>query len=122
VAGSPHPPRPVGESDFTLERVAASLGVTTEPATLFPGLSPLPVPAWLADTLAKNTPLTLISEKARSEFIVVPILRACREFSDNRLAIFSGQRLDVDPERELAGSARLWLDGGETARDDCDRC
>jgi hypothetical protein len=96
-------------SDFTLESVAASLGVTTEPATLFPDLSPVPVPAWLADTLAKNTPLTLISEKARSEFIVVPILRACRELSNNRLAIFSGQRLDVDPERGLAGECDFLL-------------
>ena len=40
--------------------------------------------------------LSLISEKSRSEFIVAPILLATRELSGNRVAIYSGQRLDVD--------------------------
>jgi hypothetical protein len=45
--------------------------------------------------------LALVSEKARSEFIVGPILLACRELAGGALAIFSGQRLDVDPARGL---------------------
>jgi hypothetical protein len=96
-------------SDFTLEAVASTLGVTTQQAELFPNLAPLAVPAWLQETLSKRTPLALLSEKARSEFIVVPILLASRDLSGGRLAIYSGQRLDVDPDRGLVGECDFIL-------------
>jgi hypothetical protein len=51
----------------------------------------------------------LLSEKARSEFIVVPILLACQELSAGTIAIYSGQRLDVDPERGLVGECDFIL-------------
>ncbi len=95
--------------DFTLESVAASLGTTTQQAMLFPELEPLPIPQWLSEMLGKRTQLALISDKARSEFIVSPILLACRELSKDCLAIFSGQRLDVDAERGLVGECDFIL-------------
>ena len=96
-------------TDFTLETVDRTLGVTAQPADLFPGLSPLPVPAWLRELLAKGLQLALLSEKARSEFIVVPILLASRELSHNAVAIYSGQRLDVNPEQGLVGECDFIL-------------
>ncbi len=95
--------------DFTLESAVRSLGVTVREADLFPGLTPAAVPDWLPGWLARGTRLALISEKARSEFIVVPILLAARELSGGRLAIFSGQRLDVDPARGLTGECDFIL-------------
>ena len=96
-------------TDFTLEMAEARLGVRARPGELFPGLAPLPIPTWLSDLLARGMPLALVSEKARSEFIVGPILLACRELSDGALAIFSGQRLDVDPGRGLVGECDFIL-------------
>lgn len=96
-------------SEFTLEKVAIELGVTTQQASLFPNLTALEVPAWLSALLSKQPRLAAISEKARSEFIVVPILLACRDLSQNQLAIFSGQRFDVDPERGLIGECDFIL-------------
>ncbi|HEY9798994.1 MAG TPA: hypothetical protein V6D25_01445 [Leptolyngbyaceae cyanobacterium] len=96
-------------SDFTLEKAAAVLGITTQEADLFPELVPLSIPAWLNETLNKRTQLSLISEKARSEFIIVPILLACRDISQDRLAIFSGQRLDIDPAQGLIGECDFIL-------------
>jgi hypothetical protein len=96
-------------SEFTLEDVERSLGITTLEADLFPGAAQAPVPDWLAGLLARGTKLALISEKARSEFIVVPILLAARELSGDRLAIYSGQRLDVDPARGLVGECDFIL-------------
>lgn len=96
-------------SDFTLEKAAAVLGITTQEADLFPKLVPLSIPSWLNETLGKRTQLALISEKARSEFIIVPILLACRDLSQNSLAIFSGQRLDVDPAQGLIGECDFIL-------------
>ncbi len=53
--------------------------------------------------------LALLSEKARSEFIVAPILLAVRELTGERIAILSGQRLDVDPARRLQGECDFIL-------------
>ncbi|HUY32101.1 MAG TPA: hypothetical protein VMV69_04915 [Pirellulales bacterium] len=96
-------------SDFTLEAVERQLGVTTQEADLFPGSASIPVPDWLPKLLARGTRLALISEKARSEFIVVPILLAARELSGDRFAIYSGQRLDVDPDDGLMGECDFIL-------------
>ena len=96
-------------TDFTLETAEAELGVTARPGALFPGLRPLPVLAWLQDLLGRGMRLALISEKARSEFIVAPILLAVRELSGERVAILSGQRLDVDPGRRLLGECDFLL-------------
>lgn len=96
-------------SDFTLETAVATLGISTELTITFPDLDPLPIPVWLQKTLSKRTPLALISEKSRSEFIVVPILLASRELSQERLAIYSGKRLDVDPEKGLVGECDFIL-------------
>jgi hypothetical protein len=96
-------------TDFTLETAEAELGVTARPGALFPGLQPLPVPAWLQDLLARGMSLALVSEKARREFIVAPILLAVRELSGERVTILSGQRLDVDQGRRLVGECDFIL-------------
>ncbi len=96
-------------SEFTLDSALRSLGVSVREANLFPAPPSIAVPAWLPDWLARGTRLAFISEKARSEFIVVPILLAAKELSGGRLAIFSGQRLDVDPARGLTGECDFIL-------------
>ena len=96
-------------SEFTLESVERLLGVTTREADLFPGLPTARVPEWLRGSLARGTRLTFLSEKSRSAFIVAPTLLAARELSNNRFAIFSGQRLDVDVDKGLAGECDFIL-------------
>lgn len=96
-------------SDFTLEAVEKRFGVQVVNAKLFPNLAPLAAPPWLQDLLSKGRELALISEKARSEFIVAPILLASRELSRQTVAIYSGQRLDVQPEQGLVGECDFLL-------------
>lgn len=103
-------------SDFTLESVGRVLGVISHAADLFPGLQPVAAPAWLQEALARGAQgiqLSLLSEKSRSEFIVAPILLAGRELSGNRFAIYSGQRLDIDPERGLTGECDFILSASD---------
>ncbi|HZV03654.1 MAG TPA: hypothetical protein VE999_01060 [Gemmataceae bacterium] len=103
-------------SDFTLESVGRVLGVISRAAELFPDLQPVTVPVWLQEALsrgAQGIQLSLLSEKSRSEFIVAPILLAGRELSGNRFAIYSGQRLDVDPERGLTGECDFILSASD---------
>jgi hypothetical protein len=96
-------------TDFTLESAEAELGVSSRPGVVFPDLQPLPVPDWLADLLARGMQLALVSEKARSEFIVAPLLLAVRDAAGGTVAILSGQRLDVDPSRRLLGECDFLL-------------
>jgi hypothetical protein len=97
-------------ADFRLESVEEALGVQIRLGELFPAIEPLPVPAWLGDMLARGREAApLVSEKARSEFLVVPILLAVREAYPKPLAIFSGQRLDVDPSLGLIGECDFIL-------------
>lgn len=96
-------------SDFRIEQVTRLLGVTTAEAELFAGAPPIPPPAWLLDLLDRRTQLATLNEKARSEFIVVPILLATRELSPTPLAIFSGHCLDVDSLQGLAGECDFIL-------------
>ncbi len=53
-------------TDFSLQTVTDVLGLAAEP----PELSA--VPAWLREMLDRGLRQVLLSEKARSEFIVVP--------------------------------------------------
>ena len=96
-------------SEFTLEQVGRVLGVTTRQADLFEDSTPVEVPRWLIELLNRGSQLSLNSEKSRSEFIVAPILLACQEASPVELAIFSGQRLDVDPTLGLVGECDFIL-------------
>lgn len=90
-------------SDFSLEQAQTAFGLTVQQLDLFPQIKPVAVPAWLTEALSKAGQLAYISEKARSEFIVAPILLTSRDLSGHQISIYSGQRLDVAPSLGLMG-------------------
>ena len=95
--------------DFSLQSIEAQFGVTARSAPLFDDAPPAIVPPWLRDQLARGLQMPLVSEKARSELIVMPVLLACRELSGGTIAIFSGPRMDVSPEQGLLGECDFLL-------------
>ena len=75
-------------SDFTLERLEHDFQLTIdEQQGLFADLPPVPVEDFLARFLEEFVPLGLAinTEKARSEYIIAPILGELRLGSDLRL-------------------------------------
>jgi len=96
-------------SDFNLSLAQKTFGLKVTQENLFADVQAIPPTEWLQETLARGMSLALISEKARSEFIVAPILLTSREFSQNRFAIYSGQRLDVDASQGLTGECDFIL-------------
>ena len=96
-------------TDFDLPAVESRLGVSLHLGELFPALLPIPAPAWLPDHLTRGREIARLTEKARSELLIMPILMGAREVCGRVFAIFSGQRLDVDPARGLAGECDFLL-------------
>ncbi len=77
----------------------------TEKSALFANAPPAVISDWLRDTLQKKTILALRSgsEKARSEYIIAPILSEVYEQMQDQVNLFSGVEFNVDQSRGLAG-------------------
>ena len=106
------PEVPMSYSDFSLESAESILGVSSEPMDLFPNVTPLVPPGWLVDSLARGQRHVMVGEKARSEFLVVPVLMASEELCGGRISLYSGSRLDVNPELGLTGECDFILAAG----------
>lgn len=61
--------------------------------------------SWLKETLDYNIPLAISinTEKAKSELIVMPILVELRKTLQNTISIFSGIEFNVDKDKGLNG-------------------
>ncbi len=96
-------------SNYTLDLASRTFNLTVEAQRLFDRVEPVEPSPWLRETLEKGRSLAWLTEKARSEFIVAPILLTCRDLMDQSIQIYSGVRLDVDPERGLTGECDFVL-------------
>jgi hypothetical protein len=99
-------------TDFSLETVVSQFTIDLARGTLFPLIARVVIPDWLRDTLERGRSLALLTEKSRSEFIVAPVLLTVRELSGDRIAIYSGQRFDVEPASGLIGECDFILSAG----------
>ncbi len=96
-------------SDFTFDDVQSAFGIVGRTEQLFPPPAPLPVPEWLRIYLERSQRQSLLSEKSRGELLVMPVLLASQELGRDRFAIFSGQSLNVAPDKGLAGECDFIL-------------
>lgn len=90
-------------STMSLETVRKQFQLTLVLQQFFPEIVPVAPSGFLRTTLHRAADLSLSSEKARSEFIVAPILLEIRELVQHRISIYSGVRFDVAPKEGLQG-------------------
>jgi hypothetical protein len=90
-------------SDLTINDLKKIYGLAAETAVLFTAIKPIQPTRWLTETLEKGRQNAMVSEKARAEFIVTPILLSTQESLRQRISLYSGIRLDVDPANGLKG-------------------
>ena len=92
-------------TEFSLERVVQEFSLQVEIKSLFDKIQAQPLPELLTMSLEAGISLALRggSEKARSEFIVAPVLLALRQISHERITIYSGATLNADASRGLNG-------------------
>jgi hypothetical protein len=91
---------------FTLQDVKEKLGLSVqETQGIFADVPPAKPSAWLLETLREGAPLALAfsTEKARSEWIIAPILLEVRRQRGAELSLFSGANFNVDDARGLTG-------------------
>lgn len=93
-------------SQFRLENVKGELGVQIEDRlNLFEDISPVAYSDLLTQLLKQYSPLAIAigTEKARSEFIIAPILFELKQQLSDRISLFSGREFNVEPIRGLTG-------------------
>jgi hypothetical protein len=93
-------------SDFTLAAVQATFDLTIEEdRRLFTEIDRVKPSERLMTDLNENKPLAIAinSEKARSEFLIAPILAEVRRRANGHASLFSGVEFAVVPERGLKG-------------------
>lgn len=96
---------------FTLEKLQEQFGLNALDVKVIPEIKPIPTSSWLIETLQRmsGSAFKIRSEKARSEFIIAPILTEMLERNQHRFALFSGQYFDVEPEAGLSGECDFLL-------------
>ena len=100
--------------DFTFPQVQEQLGVRVEDVDLFPDTPPLAVREEFAAFLRDGTSLALANstEKAKSEFIIAPVLLELRRSLGAKFALFSGVEWNVDALLGLNGYCDFILGRG----------
>ncbi|MCI0464636.1 MAG: hypothetical protein L0Z62_47530 [Gemmataceae bacterium] len=91
--------------DFGFPDVQQSLGLTLAEADLFSAVAALELAAEFVERMRAGIDLALAvnTEKARSEFIIAPVLLELRRMLKGRFGLFSGVEFDVDAARGLNG-------------------
>ncbi|MEM9220507.1 MAG: hypothetical protein AAGD25_40075 [Cyanobacteria bacterium P01_F01_bin.150] len=93
-------------SKFDLLKVQTEFNLTIQETIHFLDKVPSVAPdSLLQETLKDNIPLALAqgNEKARSEWIINPVLTSIRRLADAQISVFSGREFNIDPQRELVG-------------------
>ncbi len=88
---------------FTLTSFEKAFGITATSTTLFVNVKPCEADNLLSAELAENIIYPMFTEKARSEYLISPILRFIRRKNSENLTLFSGYELKVDKQRGLVG-------------------
>ncbi len=93
-------------SQFTIDVISETFGFTiSERIGIFTDVPAVDYSTILAQILKEYIPLAVAigTEKARSEFIIAPILFELKKQLVNRISLFSGKEFNVAPEIGLSG-------------------
>lgn len=101
-------------SDFTLSQAQSSFNLTLdETVNLFNDVSPVSSSDTLKTILSYYVPLatSIGTEKARSEFLIAPILADLKQLLSSKISLFSGNEFNIDATKGLQGRCDYILSG-----------
>jgi hypothetical protein len=102
-------------SNTKLNDVLEKYSLIEDKQDVFPNLQAVAPSEWLLDMIAMSNELPLNSEKAKSEFIVSPILLEVWKKNNKQFSIFSGVTLDV--QADLRGECDFILSKGPKSKE-----
>ena len=102
--------------DFTFPQVQHDLGLTLHDADLFSSTPPFAAREEFLAFVRDGAALAAANstEKAKSEFVIAPVLLELRRGLGNRFSLFSGLEWDVDSGRGLNGYCDFIITTGES--------
>lgn len=89
--------------DFTLGKLHDAFGITLVRQKLFNSIIPKTPTELLLTILKKNKLKKLTTEKAKSEYIVSPILSEIEDYYNESISLFSGEVINADRKLGLTG-------------------
>jgi hypothetical protein len=95
--------------DFTLGDLESKFGIANQRRRLFNAIDPVEPSGKLKAELLEIEEMPIRSEKAKSEWIVVPILKELRQRNEKFFTIYSGENLNSDEARGLKGECDFIL-------------
>ena len=100
-------------SDFTYPRVQQDLGLTVDEVDLYSKVPGSPLREEFRAMIAEGAKIALAmnTEKAKSEFIIAPILLELRRQLGGAFGLFSGVELNVEPAKGLNGVCDFIVSG-----------
>ena len=90
-------------SNFTLAKVYRQFQLKERRERLFPDVESVALSQWLTHSLEIAARSVMLTEKAKSERIVSPVLFESKERNANIFEIYSGYNLNVDADNDLNG-------------------
>lgn len=97
-------------SDFTLRELKLSFGLSSQRGVLVPAsVAPLKMSNTLREDLEMAGKMLVRSEKAKSEWVVTPILKELLRNNSYFFTVYSGEMLVADKERGLVGECDFIL-------------
>jgi hypothetical protein len=91
-------------SDFTsVSQLEDRFGLSQRKVRLFRDVAPIVPSETLQQDLTESAAVPLLTEKAKSEFLIVPIFKELLRRNQYAISVFSGYNFDVIPEQGLVG-------------------
>ena len=92
-------------SDYTIAKLRARFGIIQEELSLFEAVTlPIMMPsAHLSDDVREARDFPIMSEKAKSEAIIFPIVKELKR-NNPHISIFSGYSFNIDAANDLTGA------------------
>jgi hypothetical protein len=101
---------PTSYSSYTMQDVENILGLRDKSAKLFPiAIPPIEPSDFFKMHLTIGLEMPLGTEKAKSEFIVVPLLQELRQRNNKFFHFFSGYTFNIDVKKALKGRSDFIL-------------
>lgn len=88
---------------FTIEKLKSQFNISLERQNLFVEIKPIEPSNWLIETLNLARLISINSEKAKSELIIMPILAEILKRNSDKISLHSGILLNADNKQGLNG-------------------